>query len=198
MLNSGVLVLNRSFFPVHVTSVRRAFCLLYSGIAKAINSRYEMFDFQSWSELSVHAHDESVGLVGRVVRVPRVVVLTAYDRVPRRNVRFSRRNIFLRDRNTCQYCGKSFPTSDLNLDHVVPRSRGGVTSWENIVCSCIRCNKRKGGNLPQAVGMRLVAPPSKPRWSPRFAFTPRGNVHREWLPFLNLVDFSYWNLELEP
>ncbi len=198
MLNSGVLVLNRSFFPVHVTSVRRAFCLLYSGIAKAINSQYELFDFQSWSELSVHAHDETVGLVGRMIRVPRVVVLTAYDRVPRRNVRFSRRNIFLRDRNTCQYCGKSFSTADLNLDHVIPRSRGGVTSWENIVCSCIRCNKRKGGNLPQAVGMRLVVRPSKPRWSPRFAFTPRGNVHREWLPFLNLVDFSYWNLELEP
>lgn len=198
MLNSGVLVLNRSFFPVHVTSVRRAFCLLYSGIAKAINSQYEQFDFQSWSELSVHAHEETVGLVGRMIRVPRVVVLTAYDRVPRRNVRFSRRNIFLRDRNTCQYCGKSFSTSDLNLDHVIPRSRGGRTSWENIVCSCIRCNKRKGGNLPKAVGMRLVVRPAKPRWSPRFAFTPRGNVHREWLPFLNLVDFSYWNLELQP
>lgn len=198
MLSSGVLVLNRAFFPVHVTSVRRAFCLLYSGIAKAINSQYEMFDFQSWSELAIHTNDEAVGLVGRMIRVPRVVVLTAYDRIPRRNVRFSRRNIFLRDRNTCQYCGKPFPTSDLNLDHVIPRSRGGLTSWENIVCSCIRCNKRKGGSLTQAVGMRLVAKPEKPRWSPRYAFTPRGNVHREWLPFLNLVDFSYWNLELEP
>ena len=70
MLNSGVLVLNRAFFPVHVTNVRRAFCLLYSGLARAINARYEMFDFQTWSELSVHTHDESVGLVGRVIRVP--------------------------------------------------------------------------------------------------------------------------------
>lgn len=198
MLSSGVLVLNRAFFPVHVTSVRRAFCLLYSGIAKAINSQYEVFDYRSWSELSIGASDETVGLVGRTIRVPRVVVLTAYDRVPRRNVRFSRRNIFLRDRNTCQYCGRPFSTSELNLDHVVPRSRGGVTSWENIVCSCVKCNKRKGGNLPEAAGMRLVALPAKPQWSPRFSFAPRSAIHFEWLPFLNLVDYTYWNLELEP
>jgi 5-methylcytosine-specific restriction endonuclease McrA len=197
MIHSGVLVLNGAFFPVHVTNVRRAFCLLYSGIAKAINSQYEMFDFRSWSELSVRANDEAVGLVGRTIRVPRVVVLTAYDRVPRRSVRFSRRNIFLRDRNTCQYCGRTFPTSELNLDHVVPRSRGGTTSWENIVCSCVRCNRRKGGALPGAVGMRLVAVPAKPQWAPRYSFAPRGDIHRDWLPFLNLVDYTYWNLELE-
>src|SRR3989337_1135744 len=151
MLNSGVLVLNRAFFPVHITSVRRAFCLLYAGLARAINSRYEMFDFQSWSELSIHTNEEAIGLVGRMIRVPRVVVLTAYDRVPRRNVRFCRRNIFGRDRNTCQYCGKVFPTNELNLDHVIPR----------------------------------------------FAFSPRTSIRQEWLPFLSLVDFTYWNLELE-
>ena len=80
MLNSGVLVLNRAFFPVHVTSVRRAFCLLYAGLARAINSRYETFDFTSWSQLSVHAGDEAVGVVGRMIRVPRVIVLVAYDK----------------------------------------------------------------------------------------------------------------------
>src|SRR4030065_1643491 len=98
MLNSGVLVLNRAFFPVHITSVRRAFCLLYAGLARAINSQYEMFDFQSWSELSIHTNEESIGLVGRMIRAPRGVVLTAYDRVTRTNVRFCRRNIFVRDR----------------------------------------------------------------------------------------------------
>ncbi len=197
MLNSGVLVLNRAFFPVHITSVRRAFCLLYSDMARAINSRYEMFDFQSWSELSVHTSEEAIGLVGRMIRVPRVVVLTAYDRVPRRNVRFCRRNIFVRDRNTCQYCGKIFPTNELNLDHVIPRSRGGMTTWENIVCSCISCNKRKGGVLPEQAGMRLIRKPKRPQWAHQFAFSPRTSIHREWLPFLSIVDFTYWNLELE-
>ena len=197
MLNSGVLVLNRAFFPVHITSVRRAFCLLYAGLARAINSRYEMFDFQSWSELSIHTNEEAIGLVGRMIRVPRVVVLTAYDRVPRRNVRFCRSNIFGRDRNLCQYCGKAFPTNELNLDHVIPRSRGGKTTWENIVCSCIACNKRKGGELPEQKGMRLIRRPTRPQWAPRFAFSPRTSIRQEWLPFLSLVDFTYWNLELE-
>jgi 5-methylcytosine-specific restriction endonuclease McrA len=197
MLNSGVLVLNRAFFPVHVTNVRRGFCLLYAGLARAINSQYEMFDFQSWSELSVHSHDEAVGLVGRTIRIPRVVVLVAYDRVPKRTVRFSRHNIFVRDRNTCQYCGRAYPRSELNLDHVVPRSRGGTATWENIVCSCLPCNKRKGGMLPEEVGMRTVARPARPRWTPEYAFSLRAPIHREWLPFLNLVDFTYWNLELE-
>jgi 5-methylcytosine-specific restriction endonuclease McrA len=197
MLNSSVLVLNRGFFPVHVTSVRRAFCLLYSGLARAINEQYETFDYPSWSALSVAAGDEAVGLVGRAVRVPRVVVLVAYDRVPRRNVRFSRRNIFVRDRNTCQYCGRSFHSSELNLDHVVPRSQGGTTSWENIVCSCVPCNKRKGGHRPDQAGMRLVVPPRTPRWSPEYAFSLRTPIHREWVPFLNVIDFTYWNLELQ-
>jgi 5-methylcytosine-specific restriction endonuclease McrA len=197
MLNSSVLVLNRAFFPVHVTSVRRAFCLLYSGLARAINAQYETFDYPSWSALSVAAGEDAVGLVGCVVKVPRVVILVAYDRVPRRNVRFSRRNIFVRDRNTCQYCGHTFSTSDLNLDHVVPRSQGGTTSWENIVCSCVPCNKRKGGNHPGQVGMRLVSSPRTPRWSPEYAFSLRRPIHKEWVPFLNVVDFTYWNLELQ-
>ncbi len=197
MLNSSVLVLNRGFFPVHVTNVRRAFCLLYSGMARAINEQYETFDYPSWSALAVAVGEDAVGVVGSLVKVPRVVVLVAYDRVPRRNVRFSRRNIFVRDRNTCQYCGQSFPTSDLNLDHVIPRSQGGTSSWENIVCSCVPCNKRKGGNHPGQAGMRLISSPRTPRWSPEYAFSLRRPIHKEWVPFLNVIDFTYWNLELQ-
>jgi len=197
MLNVSVLVLNRAYFPVHVTTARRAFCLLYTGLAKAINEQYEMFDYPSWNALSIAEGDETVGLVGRAMKVPRVVVLVAYDRVPRRNVRFSRRNVFVRDHSTCQYCGRNFPSSELNLDHVVPRSRGGKTTWENIVCSCVPCNKRKGGNPPDQAGMKLVKAPGPPRWSPEYSFSLRRPIHKEWMPFLNVVDFTYWNLELQ-
>ena len=197
MLNSSVLVLNRAFFPVHVTTARRAFCLLYAGLAKAINEQYELFDYPSWSALSASEGGACVGLVGRTIRIPRVLVLVAYDRVPRRTVRFSRRNVFIRDGNTCQYCGGTFPSSELNLDHVIPRSKGGKTSWENIVCSCLTCNKMKGGNPPEQVDMRLISRPVSPRWSPEYAFSIRGPIHREWMPFLNVVDFTYWNLELQ-
>ena len=142
VLNTKVLILNRSYLPIHVTSVRRAFVLLYQGIAKAVNEQYQTFDFDSWSDLAVASHDESVGMVNRVIRVPRVVLSVGYDRVPKRQVRFSRYNIYARDKCTCQYCARRLPRTDLNLDHVIPRSQGGTSVWENVVCSCHECNRR--------------------------------------------------------
>lgn len=198
VLNSKVLVLNRSYLPVHVTSVRRAFSLLYQGIAEAVDEQYRTFDFNSWAELAVSVNHDRIGLVSRAIRVPRVILLIAYDRVPKRHVRFSRHNIYARDRNTCQYCGRQFPRSELNLDHVIPRSRGGTAVWENVVCSCLKCNRRKGGRTPEEAGMKLLRRPSRPRWTP---FNVDGfslRRYREWLPFIDSVDASYWNAELLP
>lgn len=197
MLSSHVLVLNRSFMPINITTVRRAFVLLYQGLAKAVDHQFETFDYESWSELSVAAHHEAVGLVNRLVRVPRVVLLIAYDRVPRRHVRFSRHNIYLRDGNNCQFCGKKHPRSELNLDHVVPRSQGGKTVWENVVTSCIPCNRKKGGKSPHEVGMKLIRAAARPRWTPFMDFSLKEIHYDEWRPFFNIVDFSYWNLELK-
>ncbi len=197
MLHSNVLVLNKSFLPVHITTVRRAFCLLYAGLAKAVNSQYETFDYDSWRQISLERNDETIGLVGRVIKVPRVILLIAYDRVPKRRIRFSRYNIFARDRNTCQYCGEKFARSELNLDHVVPRSQGGTSSWENVVCSCHECNRRKGGKTPEQARMRLVAHPRRPAWTPPLNVSLREVIRKEWVPFLDfMVDVSYWNTEL--
>jgi len=197
MVHAGVLVLNKSFLPVQITTVRRAFCLLYAGIAKAVNSQYETFDFDSWRQVRVEINDDAIGLVDRMIKVPRVILLLAYDRVPKRRIRFSRHNIFARDKNTCQYCGKRFATSDLNLDHVVPRSQGGITSWENVVCSCHRCNRSKGGLTPVQAGMRLISPARKPSWTPPLNVSLKDVMRKEWVPFLDfLVDLSYWNTEL--
>ena len=156
ILYTKVLILNRSYLPIHVTSVRRAFTLLYQGIARAVNEQYQTFDFESWSHLSVSVRDESVGLVNSVIRVPRVILLVGYDRVPKRQVRFSRYNIYARDKCTCQYCGRKLPRYELNLDHVIPRSRGGTSTWENVVCSCQECNRHKGGKTPHEVGISLL------------------------------------------
>ena len=196
MLDSGVLVLNRVYQPVHITSVRRAFSLLYQGAARAIDEQFQLFDFDSWSALAAAAHEDSIGTVGRRIRVPRVIVLLAYERLPRARVRFSRFNIYARDDNTCQYCGRRFPRTELNLDHVVPRSRGGTTSWENVVCSCVPCNLRKGGRSPEEAGLRLMRHPSRPRWTPMFRSATRRALYREWRPFLTLADAAYWNAEL--
>lgn len=197
-MTSSVLVLNRSYFPIHVTNLKRAFCLLYQGIARAMDEEYRTFDFQSWSELAVVAHNDTIGIIGKVIRVPRIIVLVAYDRMPKRNVRFSRLNVLLRDRHTCQYCGKKFARNELNLDHVHPRSKGGMTTWENVVTSCHTCNRKKGGRTPQEAHMHLVRIPFKPQSLPFFDLS-KNKVHfKEWRPFLNFVDFSYWNVELEP
>jgi 5-methylcytosine-specific restriction endonuclease McrA len=197
MTNSHVLVLNKSFLPIQVTTVRRAFCLLYSGIAKAVNSQYETFDYESWSHIALERNDETVGLVDRVIKVPRVILLLAYDRVPKRRVRFSRYNIFARDKNTCQYCGQRFHRSELNLDHVVPRSQGGTSTWENVVCSCHECNRQKGGRTPGQARMKLVSQPRRPSWTPPLNVSLHEIMHKEWAPFLDfMVDVSYWNTEL--
>ncbi|MBI5300215.1 MAG: HNH endonuclease [Deltaproteobacteria bacterium] len=199
MLNTAVLVLNRSFLPVHITSVKRAFCLLYRGVAKAVDEQYQTFDFRSWAELSEAVHqDEMMGLVGRTIRIPRVILLTAFDRLPKREVRFSRLNIMIRDNYTCQYCARRLKRSRLNLDHVVPRSRGGKTTWDNVVTSCHECNFKKGGMLPKEAGLRLARSPYRPNTFPFSLLLTKPNLHHAWRPFLNIVDFSYWNVELEP
>jgi 5-methylcytosine-specific restriction endonuclease McrA len=198
VLNTKVLVLNRSFLPVHITSVRRAFSLLYQGLAEAVNDQYQTFDFASWSALSVSLHDDTVGMVDRMIRVPRVILLLTYDRVPKRQVRFSRFNVYARDRTTCQYCGQRFPRCDLNLDHVIPRSQGGTSTWENVVCSCHECNRKKGGRTPRQANMRLLHSPRRPEWTPFMLETFSLRHYREWAPFLSTVDAAYWNTELEP
>ncbi|MBL7684650.1 MAG: HNH endonuclease [Deltaproteobacteria bacterium] len=198
MLSTNVLVLNRNYIPIDITSVRRAFILLYQEVAHVVDEQYRTFDFISWSDLSVEAHHESVGLINRLIRVPRVILLQTYDKLPHKTVRFSRMNIFLRDQNTCQYCGQKFSKSELNLDHVIPRSQGGTSRWENVVCSCFDCNCRKGGRTPTQAKMKLLRKPLRPRWSFLLNLAPGNNFYQAWKPFINIVDYSYWNTEIEP
>jgi 5-methylcytosine-specific restriction endonuclease McrA len=194
MIDSAVLVLNRNYQPVHVTSVKRAFSLLYQGVAKAIDAQYKLYEFDDWAALS--ATQDCITTVNRSIRVPRVLVLSAYEYLPKGRVRFSRLNIYARDHDTCQYCGRTLPRSELNLDHVVPRCDGGKTTWENVVCSCVPCNLKKGGRTPEQAGMKLLRKPFRPRWTPLFRGAIRRVTYREWLPFLRLEDASYWNVEL--
>lgn len=197
MLTTQVLVLNRYYQPITLTTVRRAFSLLYQGHAKAITPQYKTFDFDSWAALSAEVHDADViHTVSSAIRIPRVIILQIFDRFPAMHIRFSRQNIYLRDRLTCQYCGKVFPRQALNLDHVVPRTQGGTSTWTNVVCSCIRCNLAKGGRTPEEAGMTLLREPVRPNWSP-FTKKPGGALRYEaWRPFLNLADASYWHSEL--
>lgn len=196
MLNSSVLVLNRSYLPVHVTSARRAFTLLYQGIARVVNEQYQTFDFEAWSQLAVARDAEAIGTPGGPIRIPRVIVLLAFDRLPKRHVRFSRINLMARDSFQCQYCGRRPHRAELNLDHVVPRSLGGRSTWENVVTSCVDCNRKKGGRTPRQAHLKLLRKPERPRWTPLANLMWSSVRYQEWRPFLSVVDASYWNVEL--
>ena len=196
MLNSSVLVLNRSYLPVHVTSARRAFTLLYQGIARVVDEQYQTFDFEAWSQLAVARDAEAIGTSGGPIRIPRVIVLIAFDRLPKRHVRFSRINLMARDNFQCQYCARKPHRAELNLDHVVPRSLGGRSTWENVVTSCVDCNRQKGGRTPRQAHLKLLRRPERPRWTPLANLMWSSVRYREWRPFLSVVDASYWNVEL--
>lgn len=183
-LAAQVLVVNRHLQAVHITSARRAFVLMWTDIARALDESWIAHEFDAWSALEARDGDETVGTSRGAIRVPRVVQLVTYDRMPRSAVRLTRRNIFLRDGHTCQYCGRRSSPRDLNLDHVMPRSRGGPMTWENVVCSCRVCNLRKGGRTPAEASMRLLRKPARPRWSPILALAFSPTRPKEWDPFL--------------
>lgn len=183
-LSTQVLVVNRHMQAVHVTTARRAFVLLWTDVARALDEQWVAHPYDAWAERPVLAGAPCVGTPRGPVAVPRVVQLVLYDRMPRATVRLTRRNIFLRDGHTCQYCARRAPTRDLNLDHVMPRSRGGPMTWENVVCSCRVCNLRKGGRTPAEANMRLLRKPVRPRWSPILALAFSPSRPAEWEPFL--------------
>ncbi len=201
-LDASVLVLNKCYMAVHIIPVRRAFCLLFKDLAEVVtldDGHYLSHDFQSWREVSEaraafkDPDDDYIRTVHFEIQVPRVIRLLTYDRLPRTRVKFNRRNLFARDGNRCQYCGKRFPMGELSLDHVMPRSRGGGTDWENIVCACVRCNVRKGGRTPAEAGMKLHKPPVRPRTSPTLGLKLANRKYQSWKAFL---DDAYWTVEL--
>ena len=185
VLSKPVLILNRVFAPVQLTTAKRAFVLLYGGSARALDEAGEEYDFDLWRMLPVRAADDALPIVGGALRVPRVLHLDRYDRTPRVTVRLTRRNLMFRDAHQCQYCGKQPPLRELNIDHVMPRSRGGADTWENLVTACRVCNLRKGWKTPEEANMRLARRPFRPKWSMTAQILlGTATKYEEWEPFL--------------
>lgn len=202
VLDYRVLVLNKHYMALRIIGVRRAFSLLCRDLAEVIScddGSYANYDFHSWREISemrrnfeAHKHDW-ITTVNFDIAVPRVIRLLFYDRIPNKSIKFNRRNLFARDNNSCQYCGRKFPTSELSLDHVIPRRLGGESSWENIVCACMKCNVKKGGRTPSQAHMKLIKSPAKPKKHPVIHVHLRHERYQSWKQFL---DNAYWSVEL--
>ena len=174
---SEVLVLNASYEPLSIVSVKRAVILLLKEKAELVEA----------AEAQLRAENFTLPR-------PLVIRLVYFVKIPQRVfLPVTRRTVLARDHYTCQYCGHAFDRKDLNLDHVIPRDRGGPTTWENIVCSCIECNTRKANRTPQEAGMHLVKKPKRPKWRPFVQINFSLYQHDSWKHF---VDLAYWNVEL--
>jgi 5-methylcytosine-specific restriction endonuclease McrA len=193
VLQRPTLVLNRNWQPVNVATVARALVLLWNESARVIDpASYQVYTWADWASLCPEEGEAFIHAVRSRLRVPEVIVLAQYNRHPQGAVSFSRNNIFKRDHWTCQYCGKQPGGEELTIDHVLPRSQGGVSSWENCVLACIDCNKGKADRTPQQAGMKLRRAPVRPAWKPLYA---RSNVRMEsWSKF---ISEAYWNVPLE-
>jgi 5-methylcytosine-specific restriction endonuclease McrA len=207
-LHCNVLVLNKFYQAIRVVNVRRAFSLLCKELAEVIHietdakghSQWQNLAFEEWQELSLLKAEfepdeyDWIHTVRFQIAVPRIIRLLGYDKLPRQEVKFNRRNIYARDSSRCQYCGKKFPTTELSLDHVVPRSQGGRSTWDNIVCCCVKCNVKKGGRTPVQAHMHLISKPHKPKRSPVINIRLADERYWSWKQFL---DNAYWTVELK-
>ena len=167
-MDGVVLVLNQNYEPLNVCNLPRAFRLVFGEKAEVIE------------------YDHQVIRTPRTeYRAPSVIRLQYQIRRPRPRVKLSRREVFARDRHTCQYCGSRPGTPELSIDHIVPRSQGGHTNWENCVLSCRRCNHRKRNRTPSQAGMKLLTQPLQPRWTPFFELGHEA-IRQSWSRFVRL------------
>ncbi len=186
-------MLNRCWQPINIASVARALVLVWNEAARVVDTHdYQLYDWHDWLKLKPDGDEPFIQAVSARLRIPEVIVLNSFDRLPSASVSFSRRNLFKRDRYTCQYCGRQPKSDELTIDHVVPRSQGGETTWENCVLACFRCNHRKADNVPARASMKLRQQPIKPIWHP--AYTRYPIKMESWSKFISQ---AYWDSELQ-
>ncbi len=164
LLSYPVLVLNKLFMALRVTTVRHAFVLLYKGRAEVVdkeNDSYMLYNFDEWARAN-GKNGLCIRTPSLVLSLPKIIRVKSDARPRLKAVKLSKKNVFLRDEYICQYCGKNYPQSKLTIDHIIPRCRGGATTWENVVTACNFCNIKKGDKLPTEAGMKLLKNPTMP------------------------------------
>ena len=183
VLDLPTLVLNRQWQPVHVTTVARSLILLWNDAARVVDpEEYGLFSWTDWSQRHPSAGEPCIRSARLRLPVPEIIALAHYDRLPITAVTFSRRNVAKRDHYVCQYCGSQPGAESITIDHVLPRSQGGTSTWTNCVAACERCNARKGDRTPDQAGMRLRRRPVRPQWKPFYA--AQGAWIESWARFL--------------
>lgn len=192
-MKNTTLILNKQYIPIHIATWQRAMSLLYQGAALSLDDEYNQYDFDQWvdyTKKTQHTND-IVTTTNFSVLIPSILVLQRYKRLPNRDVKYTRENIFHRDNNICTYCGNSFNKSELTIDHIVPKSRGGTNDWKNIITSCKPCNGKKADKTPNEANMKMLYKPREPKWTD--TLTKRSNtpkIKKSWKPFLKFVGIT--------
>lgn len=187
-----ILVLNRAWIPIQIVDWQRAMLHLIKETIHPLDRDLNTYDLQTWLEYS-RLHDTDYPVVTTVrykIALPEIVILKEFDRLPMRDVKYSRQTLFERDNFLCCYCHKKFVKTDLTVDHVLPRCQGGKTVWENTVTACKPCNNWKDNRTPQQAGMKMHFHPKKPKWISPLTKVGKEHPCKSWLKFLHktLVD----------
>jgi 5-methylcytosine-specific restriction endonuclease McrA len=197
VLMRPTLVLNKRWVPITTTTVQEAIGLVSKGRAMILEpGTYAAHDLDSWDMVSKAKNKFGEGMLRSqylTILPPEVIVLNEYAELGQKSVVFSRKNLFKRDKYTCQYCGKQPGPDELTVDHVVPRSKGGISSWTNCVLACVPCNKKKADKSLEKSGLKIRRMPRKPSWKALAQISPHNRL-QSWDDFLAK---AYWEVELE-
>lgn len=207
LMKNPILILNKSWIPVRVSTFRRALKKVCNERARFVDHEsYCLFYWGEWLDKFSMSHKQSlysnypvIKGINFSVRQPEVVVCNIYNNIPKTNLKLTRRNLLVRDNFRCQYCGTRVGSREATIDHVMPRSRGGLNTWKNLVISCIKCNVSKGNKTPQETGILLRTTPKKPRWNPLYALLNKKRP-KSWDKFINTDkwnEIGYWDVELK-
>lgn len=199
-MNQSTLVLNKSFAAVHICGMEKVMAMMFTGEAEAVDENLQCYNFKDWVELSAMMGENRNGFVNTVtmkIAVPDVVRLLRFNKLPQRQVKFTRENVYRHYKKKCCYCAKTLTTFELTYDHVIPRAKGGKSEWKNIVLSCKPCNARKADKTPGEAGMRLLVQPSRPEWkgSGTLCVMAPAPMPVSWQ---QLIDRAFWDSELDP
>jgi 5-methylcytosine-specific restriction endonuclease McrA len=208
LIDAPTLVLNKSLDAICIEPFKETLSKVFSDRAKFVDDEtFQHLTWQEWfDQFSIPVEDEGdygyqwINVTKFKVRLPRIIVLTEYNKTPHTRIRLTRRNLLIRDGYRCQYTNKKVSSRTGTIDHIMPKCRGGLTTWANCVISTFEVNVKKGGRTPKEAGLRLLNPPKEPRWSPLYAYADQERPE-EWKNFVRTDqwnEFGYWDVELEP
>lgn len=188
IIKHSVLILNKYWIPINTTTPKHSFALMFSDNAKAIlieEDKVVPLDWNDWVNVNPSEKDRKIKTVRGYIKIPSIIVLNYYDKIPRQTIKFTQKNLWERDNFTCQYTGKKVNKTNGNIDHIIPKAQGGKTSWENCVIAHKEINAIKADRTPEQAGLKLLKKPSTPKLMPVSFYIRNKEEIEDWNLFLN-------------